>query len=446
MRNRIDDSRSEAGFWPPKRNNLVRILCAPFCTAVRKRLHQIDSVTFDGLQHLNQIGPDDGLLICPNHSYTGDASVILKLALLKLSKPLHFMAAVHVFSRRRAVGWVVQRLGGFSIDREGADRRAVRTAVKLLSTGQGLIIFPEGEIYHLNERLTPLREGVAFMAISAQRDLAKANRGGRVWIIPAAIRYEFADSSALRQSLERTMTRLEQRVLMKPSPELPLNQRVLRFGEVMLTIQEKQHLGRSYDDEDEPLSARLNRLMNAMLERLEREHCGETNPDETVPVRVKLLRQKLLENFIPLPPGEGRGEGGCEHPVPFEHSLDPIPPHPLAEAEGIRGALDDVHRVLQMYSYPGDYISSNPSLARMAETVEKFEEDLTGGFAPPQGRRQARMVLGAPIDVAELMASGGKARAAVGELTLRLENAMSELIAASAAAHHAAEPQMAQPA
>ena len=54
--------------------------------------------------------------------------------------------------------------------------------------------------------------------------------------------------------------------------------------------------------------------------------------------------------------------------------------------------------VLQLYSYPGDYLSEKPSAERMAETVEKFEEDIYGA-ARPKGRRRARVRLGEPIDL-----------------------------------------------
>ena len=73
---------------------------------------------------------------------------------------------------------MLQRIGAFSVDREGCDRRAIRQAVEFLSGGHALVVFPEGEIYHLNDRLTPLLEGVAFMALTAQRELEKPSRPG----------------------------------------------------------------------------------------------------------------------------------------------------------------------------------------------------------------------------------------------------------------------------
>src|SRR5438105_9010838 len=117
------------------------------------------------------MGASDGMLAAPNHSHDSDPHVMMEVG-RQLRRPFYFMAAWQIFRMHWGIdGWVMQRMGAFSVDREGCDRRAMRQAVELLTTGQCLVIFPEGEIYRLNDRLTPLLEGVAFMALSAQRDL-----------------------------------------------------------------------------------------------------------------------------------------------------------------------------------------------------------------------------------------------------------------------------------
>ena len=53
---------------------------------------------------------------------------------------------------------LLPRIGAFPIDREGADLRAFKAGVEILARGrQPLVIFPEGEVYHVYDRLTPLR-------------------------------------------------------------------------------------------------------------------------------------------------------------------------------------------------------------------------------------------------------------------------------------------------
>jgi 1-acyl-sn-glycerol-3-phosphate acyltransferase len=310
------------------------------------------------------------------------------------------MAAWQVFLAHRGIdGWVMQRFGAFSVDREGCDRRAIRQATELLTSGQWLVVFPEGEIYHTNERLTPLREGVAFMGITAQRDLQKDQRDSRVWIVPAAIRYAYEED--VTPKLVAAVEGLEKRFMLGAGDGATLPQRIVRLGEVLLTIQEKQKLGHSRENEGD-VPQRIKHFIATLLERLESQHLGKASADDSVPVRVKSLRRHLLEAM-------------CEDDATSE--LKAAAHH----------AFDDLHLVLQLYSYPGDYVSSNPTLERMAETIEKFEEDTTG-FAAPKGRRRATVTFGDPIDVRPMLAS--RPRAATAELTTKLENALRDLMSA----------------
>jgi 1-acyl-sn-glycerol-3-phosphate acyltransferase len=398
MRNRIDP-HDDAGdvFRPPKPSRFWSLVLWPMHRWILRRMHGVAQVTVNGLERHRAIPPGDGVLICPNHSYTGDGSVMAEVGRTS-GRQFYFMAAKHAFTGHGGLeGFMLQRLGGFSVDREGCDRAAMRQANELLTTGKTLVIFPEGEIYHTNERLTPLREGVGFIALTAQRELDKQNQNRRVWIVPTYIRYAF--DGDITPSLDAALSTLERRLSLQPTPGMPLTQRILRYGEMMLTIKEKEKLGRSFDDDGETLPSRIGRLTNGILEKLETEHFGKTHADDPLPVRVKQLRRHLIDAI-------------CE---------DGATPERSATAHH---ALDEVHLVLQLYSYPGDYVTAKPSIERMAETIEKFEEDVYDDYAKPKGTRRATVTLGGPIDLKSFTAAGVKARAAAGELTTRLEAAM----------------------
>lgn len=114
-----------------------------------------------GLEHLQEVlRKQYGVLITPNHS--GHAAD-------KLRRPFYFMTAWQVlglvnFMRRT----FLRKHGCLSVDREGTDLQAFRQAVDILqSRPDPLVIFPEGEVYHTNERGTPFREGPATIAILA---------------------------------------------------------------------------------------------------------------------------------------------------------------------------------------------------------------------------------------------------------------------------------------
>ncbi|MFV1994281.1 MAG: 1-acyl-sn-glycerol-3-phosphate acyltransferase [Verrucomicrobiales bacterium] len=71
-----------------------------------------------------------------------------------------FMAAYDVFERHRFQGWVMQRCGAFSVDRDGADAQSMRAALKVLVDGfRALTIFPVGNVHFRNDRVGEFLEG-----------------------------------------------------------------------------------------------------------------------------------------------------------------------------------------------------------------------------------------------------------------------------------------------
>jgi 1-acyl-sn-glycerol-3-phosphate acyltransferase len=371
----------------------------PFRRRYLRSNYQVAEVALEGAGAcLAHFAPGDGVLLAPNHSHDSDPHVMLEVG-RRLRRQVYFMAAWQLFRERRGwTGRVMQRMGAFSVDREGVDRRAIRQACDLLLGGQTLVVFPEGEIYRLNERLTPLMEGVAFIACSAQRGLEKANSASKVWLTPVAIRYRYLDD--IRPKLMATMDRLEARLLWKSPPGQPLPERIARFGEVLLTIKEKEQLGRSCENEGD-LPARIRCLIEVLLERLETKHLGRSPSGDTTPLRVKALRRSLLERWTD----------------------EKAPPE---ERDAARQALDEVHLVLQLYSHPGDYLREQPTIERMAETIDKFEEDIEGAIRP-KGRRRAEVAFGEPIDMQQRLESG-RARTVAADVTDELEQSLQALM------------------
>jgi 1-acyl-sn-glycerol-3-phosphate acyltransferase len=395
-------------FWPPRPNRFWNAVFSPFRRWYLHSYYGIAAVQIDGIGMLkDRIGPRDGVLIAPNHSHDSDPHVMLEVS-NRAHRRFYFMAAWQIFRPHWGLdGWALQRMGAFSVDREGCDRRAVKQAVQILTSGNILVVFPEGEVYRLNDRLTPLLEGVAFMALTAQRDLDKATKerddkaapAARVWIVPTAIRYRYAED--VTPKLEEAIQQIEARMLWSSPHATPLHQRIVRVGELALTIKEKEKLGHSRES-DSDLPGRVAFLIEELLKRNEAKHLKKTPSAETVPLRVKALRRHLLEIWT-------------------DEKADPD------TRRQSREGLDDVQLVLQLYSYPGDYVTEKPSLERMAETVEKFEEDLTGS-AGPKGKRKARVLFGDPIDLKEAAASG-RPRAVAADVTDRLENQIKSLMA-----------------
>jgi 1-acyl-sn-glycerol-3-phosphate acyltransferase len=301
------------------------------------------------------------------------------------------MAAWQVFGKIGTLKRLMLRQHGcFSVDREGSDMRAFRQAVRILQDScNPLVIFPEGEVYHLNDRVTPFREGPAVIAMMAAK---RANRS--VVCVPCAIKYEYVRDPT--GELIELMSRLEERILWRPRADLPLAQRIYRFAEAALTLKELEYLSRTQTG---LLSDRINSLSYKVLEGLQERYQISLSEEATLPERVKALRKEVIEQLEAATDNEQRRQG----------LLD----------------LDYLFFVTQLFSYPGDYVAGKPTIERMAETLDKFEED---AFQVPtatiRAARRAVVSFGEPIVVQH---SGDRKKAAHA-LTEMLEQRVQMLL------------------
>lgn len=374
-------------WWEPKLSPFWIRLWRPLRKRNQFRQQQLMEVEVRQLDHLRAANSSgQGVLVTPNHSGHADAYIMYDVA-DKLGNAFYFMTAWQVFQQQSFIGQrMLQHHGCFSIDREGTDLKAFRQATEILEQGEfPLVIFPEGEVYHINERITPFREGASAAAISAAR------RGKQpVLCVPCGIKYEYLDDPT--QKLLELMDRLEQEIFWRPRRDLPLHQRIYRFAEGAMALKEVEYFGCTSSG---PLPDRTNALADHILSELEQRYSIETSKP-SIPERVKELRGTALKQLSKIP---------NEDPArkPYEHDLD------------------DLFLVVQLFSYPGDYVQEHPTIERMAETLDKFEEDVLNVFsASIRGRRRAIVSFGAPIEVA----SERKDKSAIPNLTHKLESAV----------------------
>ena len=346
----------------------------------KQRIREISATNIDIVQ--SQLASGHGVLITPNHSAHYDAPA-LYAAFDRVRQPLYIMTAWQVFGMAtRFEGWAMQRLGCFSIDREGTDRQAFKQAVDVLqSEPHPLVIFPEGDIYHTTDYVTPFRDGAAAIALSA------AKRSERpISIVPCGIRFRYLDDP--REQLTEAMQQIEERLHLRADPRMPLSDRIHRLAEAALALKELDYLGYTCSGR---LRDRIRALLESVVSRLEEKH-GITKTEGTPPERVKALRQTLIRRLEDeeSPPDETNGE-----------------------AWGLRCDMEDIFFAMQLYSYRGDYLVDNPSIERLAETVDKFEEDILGlDYPSVRGERRVVIRFAEPIELAP-----GKSRRSAAELT-----------------------------
>ncbi len=200
--------------------------------------HRLVEVEARGLEHVQKaVGQGNGVLITPNHCSHADAFALYGAA-DALGIPFYVMVAWQVFARSNRFRQLALRQHGcFSVDREGTDVNAIRQARDvLMSATCPLVIFPEGEVYHVNDRVMLFREGPAGIALMAAKKAARP-----VVCVPCAIKYRYLEDPT--PELTRLMARLEQALFWRPRPDLSLPQRIYHLAEGMLALEGDRNPG-----------------------------------------------------------------------------------------------------------------------------------------------------------------------------------------------------------
>ncbi len=353
--------------------------------------HRLLAIEVRGLEHVRQaLDEGRGVLITPNHASHADCFAAYDVA-DRLGMPFYVMIAWQNFVRDGAFrAWIMRQHGGFSVDREGNDLTAFRQAVDVLrSKPNPLVIFPEGDVYHTNDRIVPFRDGPAAIALSAARRTDRP-----IVIVPCAIKYRYLDDPT--PQLVEVMSRLEESIHWRPRTDLTLPERIYHLAAGALSLKEVEFYGHSSSG---PLPERLGKLIDFILSWLEDRYTLDAG-HAGVPERVKLLRQHAIRRLVETPEGSPKRRQ-CEEDIA------------------------DLFLAMQLFSYPGDYVAEDPSIERIAETIDKMEEDVLGvKTATIRGSRRATVTLGEPIPVP----SGRRERLSATELTRIMEARVQGLL------------------
>ena len=339
-------------FVPPRHSALVWGLIRRWWPGQLRKNFGVMSWEFVGAERLRaSIEAGAGVIVASNHSRPCDPMMLGMLS-GEAGRPFHAMASWHLFMQSRLQGFLLQRVGGFSVYREGLDRESLKCAVRIVAEAKfPLVIFPEGIVSRNNDRLLNLMDGVSFIARSAARQRAASARPGKTVVHPVFVRYFFEGD--LARTIAPVLQNIEARLSWQPQTHLLLRERILKAGHALLALKEIEYLGASQNG---GVMERLPRLLDHLLEPLEREwNVGRPEPDTMA--RVKRLRTAILPDMV-------RGE--------------------LTEAESARRwrQLADLYLAQQLYCYSGDYLTGSPSPERLLETVERYEEDMTDAARP----------------------------------------------------------------
>lgn len=326
------------------------------------------------LSIFRELPQGSGVVLTSNHADETDPRVCIELSRLS-GKQFISMCNREAFDENFGLaGWALQRLGHFSVERGAHDANAKTFAIDVLKQGKDiLVIFPEGEIFYMNEILQPFHSGAIDIAMQAILDRRKEQSDWTAFILPMAIKYHH--EKPLEPILEKRIARLES-VLGIHSSETSLPRRLLAIQKQLLAREERQYGLPSSPSDKTDLEEEIRFARRAILAEVERKH-GEQPIQEghrAIDESWK-LGAELRESLAKQTDSQKRAE--------------------------LENDIATLREVAQLASWHPHYYETTSSFDRMAEVVLKLERELFRLRRPKQlTSRKVFVRLAPPVDLA----------------------------------------------
>ncbi|WP_293018126.1 1-acyl-sn-glycerol-3-phosphate acyltransferase [Moorena sp. SIO3I8] len=137
-------------------------------------------LTVTGQENVPKTGP---IILAPTHRSRWDA-LMVPYAVGKpvTGRDLRYMVSANEIYGLQ--GWLIRRLGGFPVNTGRGGISSIRHTVELLSNGEALVMFPEGNIFR-NGEVNPLKPGMARIALQVE----SSHPGIGLNIVPISLNY-----------------------------------------------------------------------------------------------------------------------------------------------------------------------------------------------------------------------------------------------------------------
>jgi 1-acyl-sn-glycerol-3-phosphate acyltransferase len=337
-------------FIPPYRRDLWCRFAKRFLPGHVARSTRISRYEFRGGELLKQSVADGaGIVLASNHCRWADGVVLGRLG-IELNLFFYYMVSYHIFKQSPLTAWWINRLGCYSVWREGTDREAMRATAHVLAAAERpIVIFPEGTWYRQNDRLGPLQEGLSLMFRMAAKQSERPLR-----IHPIAIKYWNLDDP--RPVLRERLGRLEEYIGWQPQSDLEFVPRIEKLGSALLALKEIEYLG-------QPQSGTLDELLEGLVQTLvaasEKYHLSREF-DGHVMDRIRRVRHHLARRLVEK--------------------------HDDAEAlQRVRQDLDTLLLCENLNAQSLGYLRELPGPERLSETVQRIEETVYDAAEEPVG-------------------------------------------------------------
>lgn len=347
-------------FVPPRHNELLFRFAEVGVPWLGRLFGNVHGVAVDAgdIERVHAICSGRALL-CPNHPTETDPIVVFWLGVLARRR-FNFLATRETLEGPR--GFLLNRIGVYSVIRGSADRESIRYTRRMLAVeDRRIVIFPEGLVYEHNDLLLEFQSGPIQMGFWALEDLEKAGRDVALPVLPLAIRYQCQAEPG--PYVDRGLAELERELSLKPN-------------------------GGRY--------ARLLQIGDTVLQKIERAEGVKPDPSRTLSERIITARKKVLERIAQA---TGTRLNDSDSPGEQLHTL-------TNELRGWVGALAEDHteyeerlwrqriasaaplfaelvRLHNFVALTGDYVASEPSAERFLEVLGRLQKEVIGKVRHP---------------------------------------------------------------
>jgi 1-acyl-sn-glycerol-3-phosphate acyltransferase len=327
------------------------------------------------LEILKNFPKDSGLILAANHSDEMDPRICIELS-RRSHRRFTYMINAEAFEEWHGIyGWLLQRLGDFSVERGGSDQAARRYAVDVVKKGHDtLVMFPEGEISYLNDLVQPFKTGVVHMGLQAITETRETNSSWTAYLLPVAIKYYYRKPIGL--ILDKKIRAIEKRLLIHAN-FFTFQEKIIHIMAKILKRQELISRTQMISEQLTRLKEQIREAQTAILSRIETKYPQlQIDPKAQLIDRVQkiifFLREQLSRKKL------------------FSHET----------RIQLQNNIKDLKESIQMAGWQPQYIDLTPPEERLAETVMKLEREVFKLKTPrPLGNRNAFVRIGPPLDL-----------------------------------------------
>ena len=359
---------AEIKFLPPKQNALLTRLLQSISAVVIYFAYQIKLEVSDRDIALLKEIDDKRVVYLPNHSNLDDGLVMFLFS-ARLGQLLHYIVAYEAFNG--IVGWIMQRVGAYSIRRGVGDRYSVIKTLEILQQPRcKLVIFPEGGCSYQNDTVIPFRTGGIELAFKAMSKLVKnENTVPDLYFVPVSIQYFYPGKTDLH--IEQSLSKLEKALSIQPTKN--------------------------------DLYQRLRAIAERVLSNIEVEYNVEPQADSDWNQRITHLKQHLLnycENSLAL--NAASQLPNRERVYKIQSVLTDLSQSDISSDFDLQHLKLTTVRLLNFDAIYDGYVAQKPTPERFFATLDRLEREVFQIDRPKsKGLRRARIKIDKPINAAD---------------------------------------------